>query len=555
MDIERERGITIKSNSVTFFWKSRDDGAEYTYNLIDTPGHVDFSYEVSRSLTACEGALLLVDATQGVEAQTLANLYLAMKQELKIIPVINKIDLPAADIEKSLELIEKTLGLDPKNAVSVSAKTGDNVEALLDSIAKQIPPPKGNSDAPLKALIYDSYYDSFSGAVIQTRLFDGTLKKGDRIQMMSNKNTYQVTGLGINVLGHKSKDKLAAGEVGYVIAGIKSVADTSVGDTLTLADRPVTEAMPGYKDAKPMVYSGLFPINGEDFSNFREAISKLSLNDASLVYEQESSPALGFGFRVGYLGLLHMEIIQERLKREFSIELISTAPSVRYKITNNKGKVLKIDNPSHWPNTGQIEKMEEPITRATIISPNIYLGNIFSLLQEKRGVQDNIIYMENKTAQLIYKIPLAELVFEFYDRLKSCSKGYASLDYELDGFIESKLVKLEILVNTLPVDALAIIVHHSQAQSRGRQLIAALKDLIPRHQFQVALQASIGSKIIARENISALRKNVTAKCYGGDISRKRKLLEKQKEGKKKMKQVGQVEIPQEAFLAALKTKK
>ena len=555
MDIERERGITIKSNSVTFFWKSRDDGAEYTYNLIDTPGHVDFSYEVSRSLTACEGALLLVDATQGVEAQTLANLYLAMKQELKIIPVINKIDLPAADIEKSLELIEKTLGLDPKNAVSVSAKTGDNVEALLDSIAKQIPPPKGNSDAPLKALIYDSYYDSFSGAVIQTRLFDGTLKKGDRIQMMSNKNTYQVTGLGINVLGHKSKDKLAAGEVGYVIAGIKSVADTSVGDTLTLADRPVTEAMPGYKDAKPMVYSGLFPINGEDFSNFREAISKLSLNDASLVYEQESSPALGFGFRVGYLGLLHMEIIQERLKREFSIELISTAPSVRYKITNNKGKVLKIDNPSHWPNTGQIEKMEEPITRATIISPNIYLGNIFSLLQEKRGVQDNIIYMENKTAQLIYRIPLAELVFEFYDRLKSCSKGYASLDYELDGFIESKLVKLEILVNTLPVDALAIIVHHSQAQSRGRQLIAALKDLIPRHQFQVALQASIGSKIIARENISALRKNVTAKCYGGDISRKRKLLEKQKEGKKKMKQVGQVEIPQEAFLAALKTKK
>ena len=555
MDIERERGITIKSNSVTFFWKSRDDGAEYTYNLIDTPGHVDFSYEVSRSLTACEGALLLVDATQGVEAQTLANLYLAMKQELKIIPVINKIDLPAADIEKSLELIEKTLGLDPKNAVSVSAKTGDNVEALLDSIAKQIPPPKGNSDAPLKALIYDSYYDSFSGAVIQTRLFDGTLKKGDRIQMMSNKNTYQVTGLGINVLGHKSKDKLAAGEVGYIIAGIKSVADTSVGDTLTLADRPVTEAMPGYKDAKPMVYSGLFPINGEDFSNFREAISKLSLNDASLVYEQESSPALGFGFRVGYLGLLHMEIIQERLKREFSIELISTAPSVRYKITNNKGKVLKIDNPSHWPNTGQIEKMEEPITRATIISPNIYLGNIFSLLQEKRGVQDNIIYMENKTAQLIYKIPLAELVFEFYDRLKSCSKGYASLDYELDGFIESKLVKLEILVNTLPVDALAIIVHHSQAQSRGRQLIAALKDLIPRHQFQVALQASIGSKIIARENISALRKNVTAKCYGGDISRKRKLLEKQKEGKKKMKQVGQVEIPQEAFLAALKTKK
>ena len=554
MELERERGITIKSNSVTFFWNSKQDGKEYTYNLIDTPGHVDFSYEVSRSLTACEGALLLIDATQGVEAQTLANLYLAMEQKLTILPVINKIDLPAADIDYALKLVENTLGLDPQLAVPVSAKTGENIETLLESIAKCIPPPQGDSQKALKALIYDSYYDSFLGAVIKARVFDGSLKKGDCIQMMSTKQEFSITEVGISVLNKESKENLNAGEVGYIIAGIKSVADTRIGDTITQAHQPAKEALRGYREVKPMVYSGLFPINGEDFDSFRDAIGKLKLNDAALVFEQDNSPALGFGFRVGYLGLLHMEIVQERLRREFGIELISTAPSVRYQITNTKGEVLQIDNPSRWPDSGQIAKMEEPVVRASIVSPQDYLGNIFSLLQSKRGVQENVIYMENKKAQLVYRVPLAELVFEFYDRLKSCSRGYASLDYELDGFIESKLARVEVLVNGIPVDALAMITHHSQAEARGRRLTEVLKDIIPRHQFQIALQASIGSKIIARENISALRKNVTAKCYGGDISRKRKLLEKQKEGKKKMKQVGQVEIPQEAFLAALKTK-
>lgn len=553
MELERERGITIKSNSVSFLWKSKG-GKEYTYNLIDTPGHVDFSYEVSRSLTACEGALLLIDASQGVEAQTLANLYLAMEQELMILPVINKIDLPAADIDYSLKLIENTLGLDPKLAIPVSAKTGKNIEALLESIAKHIPPPQGDSQKALKALIYDSYYDSFSGAVIKARIFDGCLKKGDRIRMMSSNKEFSITEIGVSVLRKQVREKLNAGEVGYIIAGIKSVADTRIGDTITHAHRAAKTPLAGYREAKPMVYSGLFPINSEDFDNFREAIAKLKLNDAALVFEQDSSPALGFGFRVGYLGLLHMEIVQERLRREFGIDLISTAPSVCYQITNMKGEMLKIDNPSRWPESGQIAKMEEPLVRATIVTPQEYLGNIFSLLQSKRGAQENVIYMEDKKAQLVYRLPLAELVFEFYDRLKSCSRGYASLDYEVNGFMESKLVKVEVLVNGMPVDALAMIVYHSQAEFRGRALIEVLKEIIPRHQFQIALQASIGSKIIARENISALRKNVTAKCYGGDISRKRKLLEKQKEGKKKMKQIGQVEIPQAAFLAALKTK-
>ena len=513
-----------------------------------------FSYEVSRSLTACEGALLLIDATQGVEAQTLANLYLAMEQNLTILPVINKIDLPAADIDHALKLVENTLGLDPELAVPVSAKTGENIETLLENIAKHIPSPEGDPQKALKALIYDSYYDSFSGAVIKARLFDGSLKKGDRIRMMSSKREFSITELGISVLNKEVRESLNAGEVGYIIASIKSVADTRIGDTITHADRAAKEALLGYQEAKPMVYSGLFPINGEDFDNFREAIAKLKLNDAALIFEQDSSPALGFGFRVGYLGLLHMEIVQERLRREFGIELISTAPSVRYQITNTKGEVLKIDNPSRWPEPAQIAKMEEPVVRATIVSPQDYLGNIFSLLQSKRGVQENVIYMENKKAQLVYRVPLAELVFEFYDRLKSCSRGYASLDYEIAGFMESKLVRVEVLVNGMPIDALAMIVHHSQAESRGRRLIEVLKDIIPRHQFQIALQVAIGAKVIARENISALRKNVTAKCYGGDISRKRKLLEKQKEGKKKMKQVGQVEIPQEAFLAVLKNK-
>ena len=554
MDLERERGITIKSNSATFVWKSRSDDQEYVYNLIDTPGHVDFSYEVSRSLKACEGVLLLIDATQGVEAQTLANLYLAREQQLTILPVVNKIDLPAADIPKTLHLIENTLELDAKMAVAVSAKTGENIVEVLEKIAKHIPPPQGDSNQPLRALIYDSYYDTFAGAVVKARIFDGRLRKGDTIRMMSNNQKFQVNELGVTTLSNQPRHSLSAGEVGYIIAGIKSVEYTRVGDTITLAAFPAQEPLAGYKEVKPMVFSGLFPVDGKDFENFREAIHKLKLNDAALVFEQDNSTALGFGFRVGYLGLLHMEIVQERLQREFQLELICTTPSVCYRVRTSKGEVLEIDNPSHWLNPAQIAMVEEPMARATILSPQEYLGNIFALLQEKRGIQKDVIYLENKSVQLIYSIPLAELVFEFYDRLKSCSRGYASLDYELDGFSETKLFKVDILVNGAPVDALAMIVYHNQAEARGRILIEKLKDLIPRHQFQIPLQAAIGSKIIARENISALRKNVTAKCYGGDITRKRKLLEKQKEGKKKMKQIGRVDIPQEAFLAALKTK-
>ncbi len=554
MDLERERGITIKSNSASFSWKNKRDAKEYMYNLIDTPGHVDFSYEVSRSLSACEGVLLVIDATQGVEAQTLANLYLAMEAELSIIPVINKIDLPAADVDYAYQLIEDSLGLDPKIAVPVSAKTGENVEKILENIALHIPPPQGNPKAALRALIYDSYYNSFAGAIIKARIFDGSLKKNDRIRMMSSSQEFQVTELGTTSLRNQAKESLSAGEVGYIIANIKTVADTRVGDTITSAHKPALKALPGYKEAKPMVFSGLFPVNGEDFEDFRDAIAKLKLNDAALSFEQDNSPALGFGFRVGYLGLLHMEIVQERLLREFGLQLISTAPSVSYRIHNVRGECSYIDNPSRWPEAHQIAKMEEPMVSASVISPQEYLGSIFALLQEKRGVQKNVIHMQNKKAQLVYRIPLAELVFEFYDRLKSCSRGYASLDYEFDGFTESKLVKVETLVNAMPVDALAMIVHYSQAELRGRKLIESLKNLIPRHQFQIPLQAAIGAKIIARENISALRKNVTAKCYGGDITRKRKLLEKQKEGKRKMKQIGQVEIPQEAFLAALSSK-
>ena len=533
MDLERERGITIKSNSATFVWKSRSDGQEYVYNLIDTPGHVDFSYEVSRSLKACEGVLLLIDATQGVEAQTLANLYLAREQQLTILPVVNKIDLPAADIPKTLHLIENTLELDAKMAVAVSAKTGENIVEVLEKIAKHIPPPQGDSNQPLRALIYDSYYDTFAGAVVKARIFDGRLRKGDTIRMMSNNQKFQVNELGVTTLSNQPRHSLSAGEVGYIIAGIKSVEYTRVGDTITLAAFPAQEPLAGYKEVKPMVFSGLFPVDGKDFENFREAIHKLKLNDAALVFEQDNSTALGFGFRVGYLGLLHMEIVQERLQREFQLELICTTPSVCYRVRTSKGEVLEIDNPSHWLNPAQIAMVEEPMARATILSPQEYLGNIFALLQEKRGIQKDVIYLENKSVQLIYSIPLAELVFEFYDRLKSCSRGYASLDYELDGFSETKLFKVDILVNGAPVDALAMIVYHNQAEARGRILIEKLKDLIPRHQFQIPLQAAIGSKIIARENISALRKNVTAKCYGGDITRKRKLLEKQKEGKRK----------------------
>lgn len=552
MELERERGITIKSNSVSFQWKRRSDGKEYLYNLIDTPGHVDFTYEVSRSLAACEGALLLVDASQGIEAQTLSNLYLAMENQLSILPVINKIDLPSADINRTRNLIQESLGLDPELAIPVSARTGENVIELLDRIADIIPPPQGNSQAPLRALVYDSYYDSFAGAVMKIRIFDGSLKNRDKIQMMSTGRKFQTNEIGISSLCNQPVPELKTGEVGYVIAGIKTIEDTRVGDTVTNADDPSDDPLPGYREACPMVFAGLFPIQGDDFENFKDAMDRLKLNDSSLSFEQESSPALGFGLRVGYLGLLHMEIIQERLRREFHLDLLSTAPSVCYRLYDTKGKELLIDNPSRWPDSTQITRMEEPMAKAVIITPQSYLGKIFALLQEKRGIQLNISYLANQRVELMYHIPLAELIFEFYDRLKSCSSGFASLDYESAGFSENTLVKLDILVNGEPVDALASIVHKSQAEQRGRRLIERLKDLIPRHQFQIPIQASIGSKVIARENISPLRKNVTAKCYGGDITRKRKLLEKQKEGKRKMKQIGRVDIPQEAFLAVLK---
>jgi GTP-binding protein LepA len=553
MDIERERGITIKMNSATFTYKADFDGKSYLYNLIDTPGHVDFTYEVSRSLAACEGVLLIVDATQGVEAQTLANLYLAMEANLRIIPVINKIDLPAADIPRCRSLIEKSLGLDPSEAIEVSAKTGLNVKAVLEAIAKLIPPPVGDPNAPLRALIYDSYYDTYAGAVIKVRIFDGTLKKGDKILFMSNQKSFTVTELGTTALVNIPGESLGAGEVGYVMAAMKSVEDTRVGDTVTHAARPSDAPLPGYRESKPMVFAGLFPVNGEDYEALSDAIQKLKMNDASLVFEKESSGALGFGYRVGYLGLLHMEIVMERLEREFGLILINTAPSVKYRVTKTSGETVLIDNPSDWPEPTSIVSMEEPYVRVTVLTPQDYLGNLMKLFQDKRGEQENLLYMDDGKIQIIYSMPLSELIFEFYDRLKSCTKGYASMDYELTDYRPSQLVKVDILINGEPVDALAMIVHRSRADSRGRILIERLKELIPRHQFQIPLQAAVGAKMIARENISALRKNVTAKCYGGDITRKKKLLEKQKEGKKRMKQIGSVEIPQEAFLALLKT--
>jgi GTP-binding protein LepA len=552
MDIERERGITIKANNASFEYKAKD-GKTYKLNLIDTPGHVDFNYEVSRALTACEGVLLIVDASQGVEAQTIANLYLAMEANLKIIPVINKIDLPSADIPKTLLLIEDILGLDPDEAIPISAKTGLNVQEVLEAVVKLIPPPQGDIDSPLKALIYDSYFDVYMGVVVKVRVFDGSVKKGDRIYFIGSEKDFIVTEVGINRLQLVPQEKISAGQVGYIVAGIKKVADARTGDTVTLFDRRTTEAVKGYKEVKPMVFSGLFPINREQFDELAEAIEKLKLNDAALVYEKENSLALGFGFRVGYLGLLHIEIVQERLEREFNIDLITTAPSVKYRITDRKGNVFEVDNPSKFPEPQFIEKTEEPIVKAKIITPNEYVGNIMTLAIEKRGTHLDTVYLGQDKVELIYEIPLAELIFEFYDKLKSYTRGYASLDYEPIGYKESKLVKLDILVNQEPVDALSVIVHKSRAEQRGRSIIEKLKEIIPRQQFVIAIQAAVGGKILGRENISAVRKNVTAKCYGGDISRKRKLLEKQKEGKKRMKQFGSVEIPQEAFLAILKT--
>ncbi|TGK25235.1 translation elongation factor 4 [Leptospira stimsonii] len=552
MDIERERGITIKANNATFDYLA-EDGHTYTMNLLDTPGHVDFTYEVSRSLKACEGVLLIVDASQGVEAQTLANLYLAMEQDLAIVPVMNKIDLPAADVEKTKIQIEESLGLDADKAVAISAKTGLNVKAVLEEITKQIPAPQGDPDGPLKALIYDSYFDPYMGVVIKIRVFDGRIKKGDRFLIMSTGKDFTVNEVGINRITLTPTESLGAGEVGYLIAGIKKVSDAKTGDTITLFSNPTKESIPGYKEAKPMVFSGLYPINGEQFDELVDAIEKLKLNDAALVFEKESSMALGFGFRVGYLGLLHMEIVQERLEREFNLDLITTAPSVKYIIRKKNGEVEEVDNPSRFPDPISIESTEEPYVKATIITPNEYVGNIMALANNKRGIQLDTVYLTQDKVQLTYELPLAELIFEFYDKLKSFTRGYASLDYEPSGYKVSQLVKMDILVNAEPVDALSMIVHRSKAEQRGREIIEKLKDLIPRHQFMIPIQAAVGGKILARESISALRKNVTAKCYGGDITRKKKLLEKQKEGKKRMKQIGNVEIPQEAFLAVLKT--
>lgn len=552
MDIERERGITIKANNASFDYLAKN-GKTYHLNLIDTPGHVDFNYEVSRSLLACEGVLLIVDASQGVEAQTLANLYLAMELNLRIIPVMNKIDLPSADIEKTKILIEEALGLDAEEAIAISAKTGLNVQEVLEAITKLIPPPKGSKTKPLKALVYDSFFDNYMGVVAKLRLFDGQVKKGDTILFMNAGKDFHVTEVGINRLKLLETDHLEAGDVGYVVAGIKKVSDAKTGDTVTLKNNQADQAVQGFKDAKPMVFAGLFPINGEDFDTLVDAIEKLKLNDSAIIFERENSNALGFGFRVGYLGLLHMEIVQERLEREFNLDLITTAPSVKYRLTDPKGVTHEIDNPSKFPEQQFIIKSEEPYVKATIISPDEYVGNIMALVMDKRGLHMDTIYLSTDKVQLTYELPLSELIFEFYDKLKSYTKGYASLDYEEVGYRESKLVKMEILVNGENVDALSTIVHKSKADDRGRSIIEKLKEIIPKQQFMIAIQAAIGAKVIARESISALRKNVTAKCYGGDISRKKKLLEKQKEGKKRMKQIGSVEIPQEAFLAVLKT--
>lgn len=552
MDIERERGITIKSNSATFVYQGKD-GLDYRFNLIDTPGHVDFTYEVSRSLAACEGVLLLVDASQGIQAQTIANFYLALEADLYILPVINKIDLPSADIPKVKKQIAQSLGLDPEQAVPVSAKSGLGIEDLMQAVIDIIPSPSGKKENPLKALVFDAYFDAYRGVVEKIRVFDGTIRKNDKIFSMVKKTSKQVNDLGISQLKLVSQDFLQAGDVGYLITGTKNVSEVKLGDTITLENNKATDAVFKIKDIKPMVFSGLYPVNGDDYELLKEAIEKLALNDPALVYEPESSEALGFGFRVGYLGLLHLEIVQERLEREFHINLLTTSPSVKYRVVIKGEEHLEIDNPSEFPEVGTIEKIKEPYVKITIMAPAEFLGGILQLLQEKRGENSELNYIDTETVQIVYFLPLGEMIFEFYDRLKSVSKGYASMDYEFVDYRPSDLVKLDILVHGTKVDALSLIVHRMFAERRGREVISQLRKLISKHQFQIALQAAIGSKIIARENISALRKNVTAKCYGGDISRKRKLLERQKEGKKRMKMIGSVEIPQEAFLAVLKT--
>ena len=550
MDIERERGITIKAQTVRLAYRARD-GKDYVLNLIDTPGHVDFAYEVNRSLAACEGSLLVVDASQGVEAQTLANVYQAIENNHEVVPVLNKIDLPAAEPEKIRQQIEDVIGLDASNAILISAKTGLNVPEVLEAIVTRLPPPRGDRGATLKALLVDSWYDSYLGVIVLVRIVDGVLKKGDRIRMMGTGAAYEVDRVGVFTPKLLNMDELGPGEIGFLTASIKDVADTRVGDTITDDRKPVSEALPGFRPAIPVVFCGLFPVDAAQFEDLRAAMGRLRLNDASFSYEMETSAALGFGFRCGFLGLLHLEIIQERLEREFNLDLIATAPSVIYKIKLRTGQEIEIHNPVDMPDVMKIEEINEPWIRATILTPDDYLGSVLKLCQDRRGVQIELTYVGNR-AMVKYDLPLNEVVFDFYDRLKSVSKGYASFDYHLTDYRPADLVKMQILVNADPVDALSMLVHRTRAESRGRAMVEKLKELIPPHMFQVPIQAAIGGKIIARETVRAFRKDVTAKCYGGDVTRKRKLLEKQKEGKKRMRQFGKVEIPQEAFIAALK---
>ena len=550
MDIERERGITIKAQTVRLAYRARD-GKDYVLNLIDTPGHVDFAYEVNRSLAACEGSLLVVDASQGVEAQTLANVYQAIENNHEVVPVLNKIDLPAAEPEKIRQQIEDVIGLDASNAILISAKTGLNVAEVLEAIVTRLPPPRGDRNATLKALLVDSWYDSYLGVIVLVRIVDGVLKKGDRIRMMGTGAAYEVDRVGVFTPKLLNMDELGPGEIGFLTASIKEVADTRVGDTITDDRKPVSEALPGFRPAIPVVFCGLFPVDAAQFEDLRAAMGRLRLNDASFSYEMETSAALGFGFRCGFLGLLHLEIIQERLEREFNLDLIATAPSVIYKIKLRTGQEIEIHNPVDMPDVMKIEEINEPWIRATILTPDDYLGSVLKLCQDRRGVQIELTYVGNR-AMVKYDLPLNEVVFDFYDRLKSVSKGYASFDYHLTDYRPADLVKMQILVNADPVDALSMLVHRTRAESRGRAMVEKLKELIPPHMFQVPIQAAIGGKIIARETVRAFRKDVTAKCYGGDVTRKRKLLEKQKEGKKRMRQFGKVEIPQEAFIAALK---